>query len=74
MAIGMLQKYFLIVLMGQMALSILNGLFTLPDHNAVISLLGMYGAIRGHKHSLLAVRFFVVNCYIPLTPTLLIIL
>lgn len=55
MAMSGIQKYFLIVLMSQVVLSLLNSLFTLSDVNVAITLFGFYGVIRMHRWSLLAV-------------------
>jgi len=57
---------------GQMTLSLLNTLFTLGDYNAVIAIIGMYGAIRGHRHALLAVRcpYVILLLYLPAASTL----
>lgn len=55
MAVGVLQKYFYIVLTAQVLLSLINSLFTLTDNNAVVAIFGFFGAHRASKYSLLAV-------------------
>lgn len=42
---SLVRTFFLIVLVGQVLLSILNSLFLLSDLNLVLSLFGFYGTI-----------------------------
>jgi hypothetical protein len=58
MAVGVLQKYFYIVLTAQVLLSLINSLFTLTDNGAVIAIFGFFGAHRSSKYSLLAYILF----------------
>lgn len=65
MAVGVLQKYFYIVLTAQVMLSLINSLFTLTDNGAVIAIFGFFGAHRSSKYSLLAVCHHSNTLYTP---------
>lgn len=55
MALGVLNKYFFVVLATQVLLSIINSLFTLPDTGSVTAIFGFFGAHRNSRYSLVAV-------------------
>ena len=52
------QRFFKIVLLAQVFISLLNTLFSLSDVNATVSLFGFYGLYERRRSVLLAYLFF----------------
>ena len=52
------ERFFKIVLLAQVFISLLNTLFSLTDENAVVSMFGFYGLLERRRSVLLAYVFF----------------